>query len=84
MSGKNFLEQSIATIEERGKVYGTAKDNFDLIAKRWSLTLGTAITPAQVGLMMIDLKIARLQKTPDHYDSIVDIAGYAACMADLE
>jgi hypothetical protein len=83
MTGKKLLEQSIATIEERGKVYGTARDNFDMIAKRWSLTLGVEVTSTQVGLMMIDLKVARLQKSPDHYDSIVDIAGYAACLADL-
>jgi hypothetical protein len=46
--------------------------------------LGTTITPIQVGLMMLDLKIARLQKNPGHYDSLVDVAGYAACLSDLK
>ena len=83
MNGKRLLEQSISTIEERQKTYGSPKENFEYIAKRWSLLLGTTITPVQVGLMMLDLKIARLQKNPGHYDSLVDVAGYAACLSDL-
>ena len=84
MNGKRLLEQSISTIEERQKTYGSPKENFEHIAKRWSLLLGTTITPAQVGLMMLDLKIARLQKNPGHYDSLVDVAGYTACLSELK
>jgi hypothetical protein len=29
--------------------------------------------------MMIALKISRLQQTPDHLDSYIDIVGYARC-----
>jgi hypothetical protein len=37
-------------------------------------------TAVDVCNMMVLLKVARLQQTPDnpHYDSLVDIAGYAA------
>jgi hypothetical protein len=84
MNGKRLLEQSISTIEERQKMYGSPKENFEHIAKRWSLLLGTTITPSQVGLMMLDLKIARLQKNPGHYDSLIDVAGYAACLSELK
>jgi hypothetical protein len=84
MNGKRLLEQSISTIEERQKVYGSPKENFEHIAKRWSLLLGITVTPAQVGLMMLDLKIARLQKNPGHYDSLVDVAGYAACLSEIK
>jgi hypothetical protein len=40
MNGKRLLEQSISTIEERQKMYGSPKENFEHIAKRWSLLLG--------------------------------------------
>ncbi|WP_374589938.1 DUF6378 domain-containing protein [Novosphingobium sp.] len=30
------------------------------MAERWSITLGTPMTPSQVALCMIDLKLARL------------------------
>jgi hypothetical protein len=41
MNSKRLLEQSISTIEERQKTYGSPKENFEHIAKRWSLLLGT-------------------------------------------
>lgn len=41
-------------------------------------------SPGDVAQMMILMKIARLENQPNHQDSIVDIAGYAACMAEIE
>jgi uncharacterized protein DUF6378 len=45
--------------------------------------LGITVTPAQVALCLIDLKMARLSRDPAHLDSIVDVAGYAACLRDV-
>jgi hypothetical protein len=53
------------------------------IAARWSLTLGTKVSPAQVALCLIDLKLARLARDPKHLDSQVDVAGYAACLREI-
>jgi hypothetical protein len=39
------------------------------------------MTPADVSVMMVLMKTARLAETPNHHDSAVDIAGYAACLA---
>lgn len=36
-----------------------------------------AIGPADVAAMMILTKVARLANTPNHRDSLIDIAGYA-------
>ena len=51
--------------------------------QRWSLTLGTKISPAQVVLCLIDLKLARLARDPKHLDSQVDVAGYAAVLREV-
>jgi len=56
---------------------------FDHVAARWSQVLGTPVTPAQVALCLIDLKLARLAHDPAHLDSMVDIAGYAACLREV-
>ena len=40
-------------------------------------------TPAQVALCLIDLKMARLVHAPNPLDSIVDVAGYAACLREV-
>ena len=53
------------------------------IAARWSLTLGRPVTPEQVVLCMIDLKLARLAADPLHRDSLVDVIGYAALLPEV-
>jgi hypothetical protein len=47
------------------------------------LTLGVEVSPAQVALCLIDLKLARLIRDPSHLDSIADVAGYAACLREV-
>lgn len=64
---------------KREDTYGGPEDNFGRISKLWSVIVEKEITPAQVANMMIALKLARLVNSPDHEDSLVDIAGYAAC-----
>ena len=56
---------------------------FEHVAKRWSLTLGTQVSPAQVVLCLVDLKVARLARDPKHLDSMVDVAGYAAVLREV-
>ena len=53
------------------------------VAARWSITLGRPVTPAQVVLCLIDLKLARLGHDPAHADSILDVAGYAAVLQEV-
>lgn len=63
---------------DRAKNYGDAKDNFVRIAKTWEVVLGHEVTPEQVALCMIGVKLARLANSSEHEDSWIDIAGYAA------
>ena len=70
-------------IAERSAQYGDPSSNMAAIAARWSATLGREITPAQVVLCLIDLKLARLAHDPTHEDSAVDVCGYAALLAEI-
>jgi len=72
-----------AVLNSRAATHGDAERNFNMIARVWSVRLGVDITAAQVALMMIDLKTSRAWENPKHEDSWVDIAGYAACGAEL-
>ncbi len=72
-----FLEEIIETTTNRGKDYGEPFENHRRIAVGWSEILGKDITPEQVAHCMVWTKLARLIATPDHQDSIKDIAGYA-------
>jgi hypothetical protein len=83
MNGAMLLQHAAGVIEHREQAYGPAETSFATIAARWSLVLGITVTPAQVALCLIDLKLARLTHDPSHLDSIVDVAGYAACLREV-
>lgn len=62
----------------RQENYGSPESNFQKIADYWTLYLQRHIGPSDVALMMVLMKLARLQNKPDHEDSWIDICGYAA------
>jgi hypothetical protein len=83
MNGSDFLEHAAAVVNRRRRDYGEPVALFEAVGARWSLTLGTKISPAQVVLCLIDLKLARLARDPRHPDSQVDVAGYAAILQEV-
>jgi hypothetical protein len=83
MNGAMLLQHAAGVIENRERVYGPAPQLFEQVATRWSLVLGTEVTSTQVALCLLDLKLARLARDPSHLDSIVDVAGYAACLREV-
>ena len=70
-----FLKHVAQVIAERSTQYGDVGGNMAAIAARWSGTLGREVTPAQVVLCLLDLKLARLAHDPTHEDSAVDVCG---------
>jgi hypothetical protein len=79
----NILQEADKiTKGDRREEYGSVDESFTRIAKLWSVVLDIPVTPEQVGLCMIGLKIARALNGMDH-DSLVDIAGYARCIEML-
>ena len=85
MNRKEVLDTAIKTVcEERQDSYGTPEDNFAIIADLWSGYLGDVRLDAEdVAIMMILLKIARIQTGKFKPDNYIDIAGYAACAAEV-
>ena len=78
-----MLRHAASIVAERRRTYGEPVASMEAVAKRWSLTLGHQITPAQVVLCLIDLKLVRLAHDPNHHDSLVDVAGYAAVLREV-
>lgn len=75
---------------DRQKDYGDKLQNFAQTAMIWTGTIahklspGQSITPEDVCLLMIGLKMSRLAKSPDHKDSVLDVAGYTGCYDILQ
>ena len=71
------LSSTQELVAEKGKVYGHPLDNFR--DAQWGSAVIDKCKDDEVrfALNMIWLKICRLVETPDHKDTIDDIAGYA-------
>lgn len=81
---KTILEEAQSLVYgDRQESYGSVTDNFTKIAQLWSPILNTPITPEQVGLCMIAMKIARECHKPKR-DNLTDIAGYAATIEKMQ
>lgn len=84
-----LLDMARATVADRGAHYGAPSENFERIAARWRAHIKNAfgvdvpLTAINVAVMHADVKLARLEHEPEHLDSWVDVAGYAACGADI-
>lgn len=63
---------------DREQTHGEPAKNLSAIAAMWSPIFGATVTPEQVCLAMIALKVARAINSPQHRDHWVDIAGYVA------
>lgn len=84
MTGADMLLDAARIVKERGEVYGDAATNMATTARLWSIVLGVDVTPVQCALCLVQLKVARLLVTPDHADSVLDIAGYSAVLAECQ
>ena len=83
MTRKELLETALKATTERGQEYGKPEDNFAVIARLWRIYLGVPVNAHDVAMMMVLFKVARAKSSPGHADNLVDIAGYAACAAEL-
>lgn len=68
---------------DRNRDYDDPIDNFTRTASLWNAYLdgidGRPLEPHDIAALNILQKLSRLQHTPNHRDSWVDIAGYAGC-----
>lgn len=77
-------EAAAATSGPRQEDYGHPAEDFARTGRLWSAILGQPVSPDEVGLCMVALKVSRLVNTPGHRDSLVDLAGYARTLEMIQ
>lgn len=86
MAQGDLLRSALAaTTGPRRDDYGTARDNLGRTARLMDAYLDGIDRPLEVGdvaALMILVKVARLHQSPDHEDTLTDIAGYASAAWD--
>lgn len=74
---QDILEEALSITQgDRQEDYGDCKVELDRLATMWSVIFHTTVSPNQVALAMVALKITR-QLNKNKRDNWVDIAGYA-------
>lgn len=94
----SFAMQSTSDVSKRSQILETAKqyitkdrnashgepeDTFSAISGMWSAYLGVDVEPHDVCAMMALLKVGRIKANPGNDDNWIDLAGYAACGAEV-
>lgn len=81
---KFTLDQAAkAVLNDRNATYGAPEDVFSEIAEAWQAVFGYEFTAVDVALALVMLKVVRAKHNPRHIDSWIDMAGYAACGAEV-
>jgi len=84
MKREEILEKADRLINgDREEEYGDPYESFQHIADMWTVYLQHKVTPVNVATMMVLLKTCRSMNSPDHTDSYVDMAGYAALAGEM-
>jgi len=82
-----ILGGATAVIQDREGTYGSPNENYDRVAGMMNVILKDKlkhdISPADAVMVMCGVKMARLTNSPDHKDSQVDLAAYAAILSEV-
>jgi hypothetical protein len=76
MKPSEMLTQASYILNEREGEYGSAADNFQLVADLSTLRLGREVHAYEVAIMLVCLKQARLFSDPLSTDSRIDSVNY--------
>jgi hypothetical protein len=74
--------------EDRAITHGDARTNLTTIAALWQTYLDTRhpspLTPADVAVLMVLLKVARQSTNPEHLDNYLDIVGWGSLAGEMQ
>ena len=86
---QTLLEAEKCVCQNRQDEYGSAEDNFKIVADLWNAYLDGCsdgnedINAHDVAIMMCLLKIARIASGQAKADNYIDLAGYSACACEI-
>jgi len=81
---QSILQEAAGLIHgDRRGDYGHPLDDFERTAKMWAAILDAPVTPEQIGLCMMVLKISRECNKPKR-DNLVDACGYAGTIEMIQ
>ena len=84
MKTKEYLEEAARIVTgQRQFDYGNKYENHKNISDLWSAYLDKEVSPHDVAICMLLVKVARLKHRPTT-DCYIDMAGYAAIAGEIQ
>jgi hypothetical protein len=84
MRAKDVCQRAADLVDgDRASQYGDVRSAHSRIAALWSVHLEHVVTPHDVALMMLLLKVARTAGGTFNPDNYIDAAGYVGIAAEL-
>ena len=84
MKASEVLLSATDIIGKRGSIYGHPKVNQTRIALRLQMMLEVPVADYQACLALVEVKLARIQESPDILDHYIDACAYLALAAELK
>ena len=79
-----ILNECEDILKLKGKQYGDYVELFDRMAERFSFTLGEYVTPVRAAMIMVELKLSRLDLNLPCHDDFQDAINYLAIAGSLQ
>ena len=83
MNHAQFLIDAAQLVKPRGEVYGSIRLNHEKIAAIASVLTGINLSPHDILMVMVAVKLSRIAKTPDHVDSYLDAINYLSFAGEI-
>jgi hypothetical protein len=81
---EQLLLSALAAVRDRRSKYGPPTEHFTITANLVNAAFGTTFTAADWAVIMVLDKVARHMGPTKTDDTPIDVAGYAACLAEVE
>lgn len=86
MNKEDAIKYLHKVLVDRGVNYGRPRPNHQRMADLLNAYLNGRnpgpLSPEEMTIVMVLMKVARIMESPQHIDSYLDIAGYAICGLD--
>ena len=83
MKHHEMMTKASGLVADRGKVYGTIRQNHEKIAKIASALLNYQVDAHDILMIMVAVKLSRIAQTPDHVDSYLDALNYLSFAGEI-
>jgi hypothetical protein len=79
----SVLDEAKEIIGERGQNYGGIEDNFTNISLIMARSTNRMLSPYDIAMLMVAVKLSRISQSPGKRDSYLDAINYLAFACEL-